>query len=548
MAVRNMRRGIPNLFKEGTKTLTGLEQAVLRNVEACVQVADLTRSSYGPNGMNKLIVNHLEKIFVTSDCMTILSESEIQHPAAKMIILAAAMQEKEVGDGSNYVVILAGALLSLAGDLIKMGLHPSEIVSGFDKAGRKAAEIIDDLTVWEVKGKEMASVDVLSKSIHAAVAAKQFGQEDLLCPLIAQACLAVMPKNVYNFNVDNVRVCKILGGSLDMSSVIKGVVVLSESHNSVKKIESAQIAVFTCSIGAMEAETKGTVLIEDAKELMNFSKSEEKEVDDLIRGLKDSGVNCVVTGGAIDDMAGHFLEKYGIMALKISSKFELRRLCRAVKARPLVTVGPVSKEDQGYCGRITTQEIGATRVTIFAQEGKDETGVATILLRASTNNILNDVDRAVDDGVNVVKSMCKNAPAKFVAGAGASDVELARRLKEFGSKTTGLEQYAIKKFAEAFEVFPRTLAENAGHAALEGFSACLAAHEKGHANAGINIEDGMVLFDNNILDLASTKKQAISLARDTVCTILRIDQIIIAKQAGGPKVPNKQVGGWDDTD
>lgn len=548
MAMRNMRRGIPNLFKEGTKTLSGVEQSVLRNVEACVQVSDLTRTSYGPNGMNKLIVNHLEKIFVTSDCMTILSESEIQHPAAKMLILAAAMQEKEVGDGSNYVVILAGALLAGAGELIKMGLHPSEIVAGFDKAGRKAAEIIDELTVWEVTAKQMANADILAKSIHSAVAAKQFGQEDMLCPLIAQACLSVMPKNVYNFNVDNVRVCKILGGSLDMSTVVRGVVVMGESQNIVKQVESAQIAVFTCSIGVTESENKGTVLIENDKELMNFSKTEEKEVDDLIRGLKESGVNCVVTGSAIDDMAGHFLEKYGIMALKIGSKFELRRLCRAVNARPLVSVGPVSKEDQGFCGKITTQEIGATRVTIFSQETKDETGVATILLRASTNNILNDVDRAVDDGVNVVKSMCKNAPAKFLAGAGASDVEISRRLHEYGSKATGLEQYAIKKFAEAFEVFPRTLAENAGHGALEGFSACLAAHEKGNVSAGINVEDGMVLLDNKILDLASTKRQAISLARDTVCTILRVDQIIIAKQAGGPKVPNKQVGGWDDTD
>jgi len=303
-----------------------------------------------------------------------------------------------------------------------------------------------------------------------------------------------------------VRVCKILGGSIQMSEVIRGVVVMSESLNSIKRVENAQIAVFTCSIGITESETKGTVLIEDAQELMNFSKTEEKEVDDFIRAIRDSGVNCVVTGSEIDDMAAHFLQKYNIMALKIHSKFELRRLCRAVKARPLVSVGPVSKEDQGYCGHIHTREVGASRITVFVQESKDETGVATILLRASTNNMLNDVDRAVDDGVNVVKAMCKNAPAKFVAGAGASDVEISRRLREFGSRTTGLEQYAIKKFAEAFEVFPRTLAENAGHNALEGFSGCLAAHEKGQMNAGINVEDGSVLFDNKVLDLALTKK------------------------------------------
>jgi len=331
-----------------------------------------------------------------------------------------------------------------------------------------------------------------------------------------------------------------------MSQLVKGVVCMGESINSIKKAENARIAVFTCSIGPQEAETKGTVLIESAEDLKEFSKTEEKEVDDLIRGLKDSGIKCIITGGAIDDMPAHFLEKYGIMALKISSKFELRRMCRAVKARPLVNVGPVSAEDMGFCGNISTQEVGATRVTIFNHEDKDETGVATIVLRAATNNTLNDVERAIDDGVNVVKAMCKNAPAKFVAGAGASEVEVSRRLGDYGRKATGLEQYSIQKFAEAFEVIPRTLAENAGHNGLDLFSSLLAAHEKGAVNAGINVEDGEVMLDNKILDLSVAKKQAISLARDTVCTILRVDQIIIAKQAGGPKVPNKS--GWDDTD
>lgn len=551
--MRNMRRGVPNLFKEGTKTLSGLEQAVLRNVEACEQLADLTRTSYGPNGMNKLIINHIEKIFVTSDCMTIVNESEIAHPAAKMVVLAANMQEREIGDGSNYVITLAGSLLSLAGDLVKMGLHPSEIVAGYDKAGKKALEILDELTVFEVTAKDMQNKDILAKAITSAVAAKQNGQEGLLCPLIAEAALTVMPKNVYNFNVDNIQVRKILGGSLDQSEVVKGVVLFGESSNAIKQVENARVAVFTCTIGPAEGETKGTVLIENAEELMNFSKSEEKEIDDLIKAVKDSGVNVVVTTGAIDDMAAHFLEKYGIMAIKLHSKFELRRLCRAVKARPMVSVGAVSPEDQGFCSKVFTREVGAVRVTVFGQENKDATSVATILLRASTHNILNDVDRAIDDGVNVIKAMCKHMPAKFVAGGAASDIEISRRMAEYGAKCVGLEQYAIKKFAEAFEVFPRTLAENAGHDAMEVISALLAAHEAGDINTGVNLEDGETakvkdLTVDNIFDLSAGKKQAIALARDTVCTILRVDQIIVAKQAGGPKMPKGGNGNWDDTD
>lgn len=547
--MRNMRRGVPNLFKEGTKSLSGLEAAVLRNIEACTQLADITRTSYGPNGMNKLIINHIEKIFVTSDCMTILKESEIQHPAAKMIILAASMQETEVGDGSNFVIAVAGALLNEAAELVKMGLHPSEIVSGYEKAGKKAIEIMDELTVFEASAKQMKDVAILEKGITSSIAAKQLGNESLLAPLVARACLTVMPKNVYNFNVDNVRVCKILGGSLQDSEVVSGMVIPKDTEGDVKFLADAKIAVFTCSIGPPEAESKGTVLIHNAEELMNFSHSEEKEIETIIKGIKDSGVNCIITGGTVDDMAAHFIEKYKMMCLRISSKFELRRICRSVKARALVTCAAVGPDDLGFCSSIKVREIGGSQVTIFNQASKDDTSVATILLRASTNNILNDVDRAIDDGVNVVKSMCKNSPAKFLAGAGASDIEMARRLAAYGATCTGLEQYSIKKFAEALEVIPRTLAENAGHSAIDIISSLYAAHEKGEVNAGINIEDGKVkdMTKTNILDLASTKKQALTLATDAVTTILRVDQIIQAKQAGGPKLP-KQNGNWDDTD
>lgn len=300
--IRNMKRGVPNLFKEGTRSLSGLEQAVLRNIEACVQLADMTKTSYGPNGMNKLVINHIEKIFITNDCMTILKESEIQHPAAKMIVLAAQMQEQEIGDGSNFIISLAGALLAEAGELVKMGLHPSEIVSGYSLAGKKAMELYEDLVVFEAAAKDLSDSATLQKGIYSAISAKQYGNEDILTPLIAEACLTVMPKNVYNFNVDNVRVCKILGGVLQDSAVVKGMVIPKAADSEVQEVKDAKIAIFTCSLGPAEAETKGTVLIQNAEELMNFSKSEEKEVEELILAIRDSGVNCIITGGAIDDM------------------------------------------------------------------------------------------------------------------------------------------------------------------------------------------------------------------------------------------------------
>lgn len=553
MSMQNMMRGRPKLMKEGTKSFSGLEAAVLRNIEACMGLAEITRTSFGPNGMNKMLINHLEKMFVTSDTATILKEMEIEHPAAKMIVLAANMQEVEIGDGSNYVITIAGALLRAAAELIKVGLHPSEIIAGYTKAGKKAVEIIEDLAIWTVHAKDFRDEKLLAKAMKSAISAKQFGSEAFLAPLIAKACLTVMPKNVYNFNVDNVRVCKILGGSLEQSIVVKGMVLKGETQGDpdITELKNAKIAIFTCSIEPADTETKGTVLIENAQQLMNYNKSEEKEIEEMITNLKASGITVVITGGTINDMAQHFLAKFGMLAIKCSSKFELRRLCRAVKGRPLVALGAVRQEDQGFCSRVYTKIVGVTKIWVFEQDEIDDTSVATVLLRASTNNILNDVERAVDDGVNIVKAMGKFAPCKFIAGGGAADIEIARRLADIGAKSTGLDQYAIKKFGEALEVIPRTLAENAGQDGMAAISKMYAAHEAGKTTMGINIDttgDGELvdMLEACVLDLAITKQQALTLATDAVVTILRVDQIIQAKKAGGPKLPKQ--GHWDDTE
>lgn len=340
---------------------------------------------------------------------------------------------------------------------------------------------------------------------------------------------------------------------MDQSAVIKGMVLKGDTQGNpdITEITDAKIAIFTCSIEPADTETKGTVLIENAGELLNYNTSEEKEIEDMITNLKASGISVVVTGGTINDMAQHFLAKFDMMAIKVSSKFELRRLCRSVRARPLVALGAVRKEDQGFCSKVYTKIVGVTKICVFEQDEIDDASVATVLLRASTTNILNDVERAVDDGVNIVKAMGKNTPCKFIAGGGASDIELARRLVDIGSKSTGLDQYAIKKFGEALEVIPRTLAENAGQDGMEAISKVYAAHEMGEVNMGINIDttgDGSLvdMLKTDVLDLAVTKKQALTLATDAVITILRVDQIIQAKKAGGPKLPKQ--GHWDDTE
>lgn len=267
----------------------------------------------------------------------------------------------------------------------------------------------------------------------------------------------------------------------------------------------------------------------------------------MIKAIADSGVTLICTGGSISNMAAHYLDKYGIMVLKIQSKFELRRIARLTRARSLVTLGPVAPDHQGFCTRVYTREVGAGNVTIFEQEKKNGSQVATVLLRASTWNVLNDLERAVDDGVNTVKAVGRDG--RFLAGAGAADIELARQIASHGATFPGLEQYSIKAFGKAFEVVPHTLADNAGFNSLNTISNMYAAHEgEDAARQGFCIETGKIkdVAAAGILDLYAAKMMAIKLATDVAITVLRVDKIISAKQAGGPNY--KRQGHWDDDD
>lgn len=540
----NMRQGVPALFKGGTKHLTGTEATILRNIAAAVELSNLIRSSYGPNGMSKLIINHLDKLFVSSDAATILRETEIAHPAASMVVMMAQMQEIETGDGSNLVVSLAGAMLKNAGDLIEMGVHPTEVVEGYEHAYEAALKIAESLATRELEKEQIFDEKELALGIRAVVAAKQLGQEDLLSELIARACLTVMPENPYNFNVDNIRICKLLGGSLSQSQVIRGMVFPYQPRGSVRSVKDASIAVFTCSLDATNTETKGQVLINNAAELEEYSQGEEASIEAIVRAIAESGVNVIVTGQAVGEMALHFANKFGILVMKIGSQWELRRLCRATKANPLTHLQPVDKRDQGHCSEVHCRELGELFVTTFAQEKEDASAVATILLRGSTFNQLNDVERATDDGVNVIRAMGRDA--RFTPGAGAFELEMAAQLSELASKREGTDQYAYKAFGTAFETIPRTLAENAGQDPMVLLAELYAAHERGHSDAGVDIIKGGILRAKDVvMDHLGTKIQAIKLATNAALTILRTDAIIQSKPAGGPRVPQNQ-GHWDD--
>nr|GMD44875.1 T-complex protein 1 subunit theta [Ipomoea batatas] len=537
--------GIQSMLKEGHKHLSGLDEAVLKNIDACKQLSAITRTSLGPNGMNKMVINHLDKLFVTNDAATIVNELEIQHPAAKLLVLAGKAQQEEIGDGANLTVSFAGEVLQNAEELIRMGLHPSEIIIGYNKAINETVRILDELVEGGSENMDVRNKEEVVSRMKAAVASKQFGLENILCPLIAEACIQVCPKNPANFNVDNVRVAKLLGGGLHNSTIVRGMVLKNDAIGSIKRMEKAKVAVFAGGVDTSATDTKGTVLIHSADQLENYAKTEEAKVEELIKAVADSGAKVIVSGGAVGEMALHFCERYKLMVLKISSKFELRRFCRTTGAVAILKLSQPNPDDLGYVDSISVEEIGGIRVTIVRNE-EGGNSVSTIVLRGSTDSILDDLERAVDDGVNTYKAMCRDS--RRVPGAAATEIELARRLKDFSLKETGLDQYAIAKFAESFEMVPKILAENAGLNAMEIISSLYAEHASGNTKVGINLEEGACKDAStmDIWDLYITKLFALKYAADAACTVLRVDQIIMAKPAGGPRRDPSAAGAMDE--
>ncbi|KAF8441291.1 chaperonin Cpn60/TCP-1 family [Boletus edulis BED1] len=547
------------LFKDGYKHLQGLEDAILRNIQAVSELSNLVRTSLGPNGRNKLLINHLGRLFVTSDAATIIKEVEVVHPAAKLLVMASLAQEYEMGDATNTVIIFAGELLKKAEHLLIMGLHPSEVIKGYELACSKALAELEDLSTSSLPSPFTQSS--LAEALKPTIASKQYGFEDTLSALVAEAALAVMPNNPKNFNVDNVRVVKIMGGNLSGSRVIQGMVFGREPEGMIKKVTKAKVAVFTSALDIAQTETKGTVLIKNADEMLNFTRGEEKQMEKIFKEIADSGVKVIIAGSSVGELALHYLNRFDIAVLKVLSKFDLRRVSRVVNATPLARIGAPTPEEAGYVDVFETTEIGGDRVTVLRQLRQDEPGfdvrtekarTATIVLRGATANHLDDLERAIDDGVNVIKALLKDP--RLVPGAGATELELGKRVDAYGSGLKGLAQHAVKRYATALEVVPRTLAENAlgGAEGNEVLSRLWAKHEqKGGEAWGVDVEaerDGtLVATDYKILDSLAAKSWAIKLGTEAAVSVLSVDSIIMSKPAGGPKVP-QQAGNWDEDD
>lgn len=481
-----------------------------------------------------MVINHLDRLFVTSDAATIIRESDINHPAAKMIAMAAKMQENECGDGTNLVISFAGELMVQAQSLLQMGLHPSEILIGYEKASIYMHELLDKQICYTLK--DVTDYDETLKCMRSAVASKQYGLEDLIGGLITKACLHSIPKKSKKLNVDNIRVQKILGGGIHDSEVIQGMVVLKMALTSVHNCKKCKVAVFNTNIEMNQGETKGTVLLKTADELENYSKTEEAQFEKFIKGLAEAGVQVCVGTGSFSEMAIHFCEKYKIMAIRIMSKFEMKRIGRAVGATPIVNLVTPTPDELGYADEVAYTEISSQKCTVFRRDDEDNK-MATIVLRGSTTSFLDDVERAVDDGVNAIKTFCRDP--RMVPGAGATEINLAKQITDYAKTQPGLDQYAIERFGQALEIIPRTIADNAGQKPEQILADLYA--KTGESNCwGVNVKTGevsdVVNCDQPVLDAWETKSWALKLCVDSVLTILKVDQIIMSKPAGGPNM------------
>lgn len=518
---------LENLFKEEMQMQ---QDVATRNMMVCKELKNILSSSFGPKGMNKLVVNVLEKVFLTSDAGKIMEEIDIIHPVAKFLYLTAKQQQNEFGDGTNLVVLFSSTLLELAGELVRIGISSEKIIEGFQHGHRVLLETLPSLVVERVKHEDK---DLIQKIIKCSMQTKEIGGSSILFKLVTEACFSIYKDSV-SFQKENIRTTKILGSSISGSFLVNGMVFSRIPESKVKETEKAKVVVFSCPIDLTRTETKGTVLLTKKEEILNVSENEEKEVEKKIKDISDKGVKVLVTGGAISDMMLHFIDKYQLLAIKVVSKFEIQRISKVVGAKVLTKFETPIEEEIGFCDSVKIMELGNVNLTLFKQERKTE--IATIVLRGATLNILDDMERAVENGVCSFKTICKDE--RVLPGGGSVEIELSRKIKSVAKETKGLNQYGLNKYAEALEIIPKTLANNSGKDGCVCVADLYAAHEENKYLCCVCVEDNnknIVSFEeNDVYDLFLTKKSSFSLSFETAISILKIDQIIMSRPVGGP--------------
>jgi thermosome len=534
------------ILKEGSTQSRGRD-ARKANMLAAQIIAEVLKTTLGPRGMDKMLIDSLGDITITSDGATVLDEIDVQHPAAKMMIEVAKTQDDEVGDGTTTAVIFAGELLKKAESLIDDNIHPSIIISGYQKASEKALEALDKLAIdVDLDDREtlmkLSNTSMRSKAVSSA--------RDHFSGLVIDAIKQIIEERNGEIlaDVDNVQIVKKEGKSLEETELVRGIIIDKEVvHDGMpKKIESPKIALIDAAIEVEKTEFDAEIRIRSPDAIKAFLDQEAEMLKKMVNKIVDSGAKVLFAQKGIDDVAQHFLAKEGVLAARRVKKSDMEKLAKATGAKIVSNLSDLKESDLGTCEVVEEKKVGDDKM-IFVEGCKDPKAVA-IFVRAGLERMLDEAERALNDALFVISDVAELA--KMVPGGGAIETELSRAVRSYATQVGGREQLAIEAFADALEIIPRTLAENAGLDILDTMVAIKAAHDKDDGFAmGVNVfDEGVVdMLEQGVVEPMAVKLQAVKSAVEVSSMILRIDDVVAASapEAGpGPGGP----GGMPDMD
>ena len=516
------------ILPEGTIRTKGRD-ALKNNIAAAKAVADTVRTTLGPKGMDKMLVDSLGDITITNDGVTILEEMEIEHPAAKMMVEVAKTQNQEAGDGTTTSVVIAGELLKKAEELLEADIHPTVIVKGYKIAMRHAVEILEKLS----KEIKLDDDELLKKIAFTAMTGKSgAGASEKIADLVVKAVKTVASEENGKIVIDreDIKREKKQGGSVEDTELIYGIVIDKEVvHPQMPKIvKEAKIALIDTALEVKETETDAEIRITSPEQLQAFIEQEEKMLKEMVEKIVKAGANVVFCQKGIDDLAQHFLAKHGILAARRIKKSDMEKLAKATGAKIITNLDDLKPEDLGYAEVVEERRVGGDNM-IFVRGCKNPKSV-TILVRGGTEHVVDEIDRAVEDAIGAVTSALELG--KIVPGGGAPEIEVAVELRKVAQQYPGREQLAILAFADAMEIVPRTLAENAGLDPIDTMLKLRAAHEKGKKAFGLNLDSGEPedMYKLGVIEPLKVKIQAVKSATEAAEMILRIDDVIAASK------------------
>jgi len=525
------------ILREGTKRDKG-KDAQYNNITAARAIADAVRSSLGPRGMDKMLVDSMGDVVITNDGVTILKEMDVQHPAAKMLVEVAKTQDAEVGDGTTTSVILAGELLKKATDMIDANVHPTIITAGYRLANERAQDVLK-----KVSKKVTINDDKLLKQIaETSMISKQVGgSKAFFADMVVDAVKTIIDKDEkgnYFADLKNIQTVKKAGATMEESKLVKGLIIDKEpvSPAMPKKVKGAKIILVDAAFEVKKTEIDAKIQITDPSQLSAFIQEEENMLKKMVQRVKDSGANVLFCQKGIDDLAQHFFAKEGIYACRRVKKSDMERLGRSTGGSICNKIEEISKEDLGFADSVELKFVEDEEMTFIT--GCKEPKTVSILVRGGTNHVADEVERSLVDAWSVVKVSIEDG--MIVTGGGSTAMEIAMQLRDYAASVGGRGQIAIEAFASAMEIIPTTLAENAGLDPIDMNIEMRKQHKAGKVNAGLNPFTGKVedMLKLNVIEPYRIGKQAINSATDAAVMILRIDDVIASKSSPMPQMGN----------